>query len=90
MGVAQLAIFVLQEEGFVTLDLHRAIANHDNIRVDHSTAIISAKGAEMFEGIVLDPWRKGGTLTWVPVLEDERYRWAPRAEVLKIYAERRR
>ena len=79
----------LQAENFETLDLHRAIANHDNIRVDHSTAIISAKGATMFDGIVVDPWRKGGILTWIGVMDDRRYKWAPRSEVLKIYAARR-
>jgi hypothetical protein len=78
----------LKAENFQTLDLHRAIANHDNSRIDHSTAIISAKGDTMFDGVVVDPWRKGGTLTWVKVLEDKRYRWRPRAEVLAYYAAR--
>lgn len=78
----------LKAEGFQTLDLHRAIANHDNIRIDHSTAIVSAKGATMFEGVVVDPWRKGGVLTWTPVSEDPRYAWRPRAEVLQFYKER--
>ncbi len=78
----------LKAEQFTTLDLHRAIANHDNIRVDHSTAIVSAKGADMYQGIVVDPWRKGGELTWIGVLDDRRYKWAPRSEVLKIYAAR--
>lgn len=78
----------LKAENFQTLDLHRAIANHDNIRIDHSTAIISAKGATMFDGVVVDPWRKGGILTWMKVREDERYAWRPQAEVLAFYRER--
>ena len=54
----------MAEEDFQTLDLHRAIANWDNsFRIDHSTLIISARGDSMFDGIVLDPWRKGGRLT---------------------------
>lgn len=78
----------LKAENFQTLDLHRAIANHDNIRIDHSTAIVSAKGATMFEGMVIDPWRKGGVLTWMRVTEDDRYAWRPRAEVLAYYRAR--
>ena len=78
----------LLAENFRTLDLHRAIANHDNIRIDHSTAIISAKGATMFDGVVIDPWRKGGTLTWMAVTEDRRYKWRPQAEVLEFYRQR--
>ncbi|KMW59284.1 hypothetical protein AIOL_004265 [Candidatus Rhodobacter oscarellae] len=78
----------LKAEAFQTLELHRAIANHDNILIDHSTAIISAKGATMFDGVILDPWRKGGRLVWMPVLEDRRYGWRPRAEVLQYYRDR--
>ena len=78
----------LKAENFRTLDVHRAIANHDNIRIDHSTAILSAAGATMFDGVVVDPWRKGGRLSWMLVRDDERYRWRPQAEVLAFYRER--
>ncbi|MDF0602052.1 hypothetical protein P1J78_15020 [Psychromarinibacter sp. C21-152] len=72
----------LREEGLQTLSLHRAIANHDNIRIEHSTVIVSALGATMEEGIVLDPWREGrGVLFWSPVAADEKYDWWPRREV---------
>jgi len=50
----------LKAENFQTLQLHRAIANYDNWRLEHSTAIISLRGASMYQGMVLDPWRKGG------------------------------
>ncbi|MDA7428135.1 hypothetical protein PGB28_06675 [Primorskyibacter aestuariivivens] len=79
----------LKQEGFETLSLHRAVANFDRIRLEHSTVIISARGDGMYEGIVLDPWRKGGDLTWVPTLEDPRYDWIPREEVFRIRRERR-
>jgi len=73
----------LNEEDFATLRIHRAIANADNpLRIDHSTAIISARGADMTEGIVLDPWRYGGKLFWAPLQEDTRYNWVPRTKVL--------
>ncbi|MEO0939566.1 MAG: hypothetical protein AAFY38_15540 [Pseudomonadota bacterium] len=76
-----------QAEAFQTLDLHRAIANSDNMLIDHSTVIVSAKGEDWDEGIVTDPWRYGGRLFWSPTLEDKRYRWIPRQEV---FEERRR
>ena len=73
----------LNEEAFETLILYRAIANADNAyRIDHSTAIIAAKGTGMFDGIVLDPWRKGGYLFWDQVVEDTKYEWVPRELVL--------
>lgn len=79
----------LRAENFRTLDLHRAIANSDNpFRIDHSTAIISRKGDNMYAGIVVDPWRLGGVLTFVPVLEDTDYKWQPRLAVLEEKARR--
>lgn len=73
----------LKQERFKTLQLHRAIANHDKaFRIEHSTAIISRRGDTMEQGIVLDPWRYGGVLFWSPLPEDTRYEWHPRAEVL--------
>lgn len=78
----------LKAENFQTLDLHRAIANYDNWRLEHSTAIISAKGASMYDGMVLDPWRKGGTLFWQGVRADKRYNWTPRQEVFDWKRER--
>ena len=80
----------LEAENFQTLDLHRAVANADNaFRLEHSTAIISARGDAYHAGIVLDPWRKGGRLTWVGVREDRMYDWEPRNEVVARALERK-
>lgn len=78
----------LRAENFQTLDLHRAIANYDNWLLEHSSTIISAKGASMYDGMVLDPWREGGELTWKPVRADKRYNWTPRAQVFDWKRER--
>lgn len=79
----------LAAAGFETLTLHRAIANADTpFRIDHSTVILSAAGASMEDGLVLDPWRQGGTLTWVPTRADPDYRWVSRASVFAWRARR--
>ena len=73
----------LLQEDFRTLDMHRAIANADNpFRIDHSTAIVSRRGDTMEDGIVLDPWRKGGVLFWSPLRADIKYNWVARDRVL--------
>ncbi len=72
----------LLEENFRTLDLHRAIAPETLFRIEHSTAIISRKGDSLSEGVILDPWRQGGTLYWTPTLADVDYDWRPHTEVL--------
>ena len=73
----------LDAEGFETLDMHRAIANADNpILIDHSTAIVSARGDTFKDGIILDPWRFGGKLFWSRLVDDARYEWHSREVVL--------
>ncbi|WP_418591989.1 hypothetical protein [Ponticoccus sp. (in: a-proteobacteria)] len=72
----------MRAQRFQTLDLHRAIANSRNVRLEHSTLILSAKGDPMEKGLVLDPWRQGqGRLYYVGVTEDPRYEWDRRADV---------
>ena len=72
----------LRRENFQTLDLHRAVANHNNLLLEHSTAIISSKGDSLHDGIILDPWRQGGVLFWTPTRKDDRYTWYSRDQVL--------
>lgn len=79
----------LKQERFRTLELHRAVANWDNILLEHSTVILSARGQSLYDGIVLDPWRRGGTLYWAPTRDDHRYTWTPREEVFRVRRERR-
>ncbi|WP_416361488.1 hypothetical protein [Leisingera sp.] len=80
----------LSQENFRTLSLLRAIAEPKNdFRIDHSTAVIAAKGGGIYDGLVLDPWRYGGKLFWSPTTEDSRYDWEPRLKVLRRKYERR-
>ena len=79
----------LRAEGFQSLIFHRAIANHDNYRIEHSTVIVSAPGQRMEEGIILDPWRFGGTLHWSNTLEDPDYVWVRREEVFDFKRRKR-
>lgn len=80
----------LNQENFQTLTMLRAIAEPRNgFRIDHSTAVIAPKGADIYGGIVLDPWRYGGKLFWSPTSEDARYDWEPRMKVLRRKYERR-
>lgn len=74
----------LDQEVFKTIEMQRAIANSEaRLLIEHSTAVITAKGAKMEDGIILDPWRNGGTLFWSQVSEDRRYDWLPREDVLR-------
>jgi hypothetical protein len=72
----------LNAERFETLEMKRAIAEGRGVRIDHSTAIISAAGDDYTRGVVLDPWRNGGELFFATVAEDTRYFWEAREAVL--------
>lgn len=74
----------LKAEGFETLTIHRAIGTLFGL--DHSTAVISRKGDDLNTGIVVDPWREGGRLTWISLAEDTRWGWKPQFEVLDQFA----
>lgn len=71
----------LNAEGFRTLQIHWATSPPKPLRIIHHSAVISASGDAMHEGIILDPWRYGGDLYWARVAEDTRYNWRPRSEV---------
>lgn len=72
----------LNQERFQTLVVHRAIANAQRrFLIEHSSAVISARGDTMYDGIVIDPWRMAGVLFWSRVPDDTKYPWRPRDEV---------
>ena len=67
----------LRQEEFRTLSLHWATSPPEGFRVIHHSAVISARGESRDDGLVLDPWRWGGTLYWSRPEEDKRYEWGP-------------
>ena len=71
----------LRQENFRTLDLHWVTSPPTAFRIIHHSALVSAKGDSMYDGIILDPWRNSGALFWAPVREDTRFNWRPRLEV---------
>jgi len=42
---------------------------------EHNVIVVTAKGQNFYQGIILDNWRYGGRLVWGPLLEDPHYRW---------------
>lgn len=66
----------LQAEGFRSLQIHRALANARNLRLEHTTVVLTARGQPMEQGVILDPWRLGqGRLWFGRVSADDRFAW---------------
>lgn len=72
----------LQHEAPRTLELHMALANpRINTPFRHTTVVVTAKGAPLASGLVLDGCRRSGNLYWLPVSQDN-YKWQPQKAVL--------
>ncbi|MGE0384336.1 MAG: hypothetical protein AB7Q97_06355 [Gammaproteobacteria bacterium] len=57
-----------------TLDLYWGMANPWDALRQHSSVVVTAHGRPFSSGLVLDGWRAGGCLYWVPVTADS-YPW---------------
>lgn len=71
----------LQELDLKTYQLHWGVAHRGSELREHNSVVITAKGQQFEDGVVLDPWRNSGQLYWTFVKND-RYPWQklPRAE----------
>ncbi|MEM6639338.1 MAG: hypothetical protein AAF610_05495, partial [Pseudomonadota bacterium] len=59
-----------------TLDLYWAVAYPTRpFRLEHSGALVTARGQPFETGIVLDAWRDSGIVYFGPVTDDTRYAW---------------
>ncbi len=64
----------LQALNLKSFQLHWGVAFRGSLMREHNCVVITAKGQDFFEGIVLDPWRNSGNLCWARVTEDS-YPW---------------
>jgi len=67
----------LQEMDAKQFDFHSAVAFKNSDLREHSSVVVTFKGAPFASGIVLDGWRHSGNLYWSRVRSD-RYDWSPR------------
>jgi hypothetical protein len=57
-----------------SFQLYWGVAYRGSELREHNCVVITARGQRFDKGIVLDPWRKSGTLYWARVTEDS-YPW---------------
>jgi hypothetical protein len=65
----------LADRRFKTLDIHWGLTNRGNKWREHNVVVVSAHGRRFEDGILLDAWRFGGRLLWMPVGKDATYGW---------------
>jgi hypothetical protein len=71
---AERLLWRLAAQKWNTLEFHWA-ESFERSFSEHNVIVVTAKGQDFFQGIILDNWRYGGRLVWGPVLEDPHYRW---------------
>lgn len=67
---------LMKKKNLRSFDLHRGVVFRHQ-KDEHNTMIISAKGASLKQGIILDPWRSSGVLFWSRVTEDKAHQAHP-------------
>lgn len=66
----------LHRLGLKTMDLHLASSRRATM-LEHNGIVVTAKGQPFAEGIILDPWRRGGRLWWGTLKQDRLHPWKP-------------
>jgi len=66
------------QETYPSFEFHLMGAYIGEYWREHNTLVVSAKGKEVKEGIVIDPWRDAGTLYFSRVKDDKQYPWEHR------------
>ena len=60
-----------------SFQLHWGVAYRGSELREHNSVVITARGQDFFQGIVLDPWRNSGRLYWARIAKDS-YPWKER------------
>ena len=66
------------QEQYPSFEFHLMGAYIGEYWREHNALVVSAKGKEIKEGIVIDPWRDSGKLYFSKVEDDSKYHWIHR------------
>ena len=61
-------------------EFHLLVANQGEYFFEHNVMVVTAKGGDVRDGVIIDPWRKPGEIYFAKVKEDTAYRWKHRAK----------
>ncbi len=65
---------------YASFEFHLLVAHKGKYFYEHNTLVVVAKGGNVLEGIVIDPWRNSGNLYFSKVNEDKKYEWRHRSK----------
>jgi len=70
----------LSRQKYNTFIFHLVGANIGNYWTEHNAVVVTVKGMNIDEGILLDPWRNSGKLYFSRVKDDKKYHWIDRPD----------
>lgn len=83
---AERLVWRLNAQKWETLEFHWA-ESFERTASEHNVIVVTAKGQNFYQGIILDNWRYGGRLVWGQVLDDPHYKWHEnKPQYLKVVA----
>ena len=65
---------------YTSFEFHLLVADKGQYFYEHNTLVVAAKGREVSDGVIIDPWRNSGELYFSKVSEDKKYKWRHRKE----------
>ena len=68
----------LKAQNFETFDYYIGGANINDYWEEHNALVLTCKGCDFQQGVLLDPWRYSGTLFFSPIMQDPTYTWEQR------------
>ena len=68
------------KKDYSNFEFHLLVAHKGKYFYEHNTLVVVAKGGNVLEGIVIDPWRNSGNLYFSKVNEDKKYEWRHRSK----------
>ena len=68
----------LSKKKYDAFEFHLMGANIGQYFREHNALVVVAKGGEIKEGIIIDPWRESGELYFSKVADDPEYQWQHR------------
>jgi len=71
----------VKKQNYKSFDYYIGGANINNYWSEHNVLVVTCKGCNFEEGVLLDPWRNSGELFFCKIKNDKNYKWKQRGGI---------
>ncbi len=61
-------------------DFHLLVSDQGEYFLEHNVLVVVAKGGNVMDGVIIDPWRESGSVYFIKVKDDYGYEWKHRSQ----------